>query len=107
MSDAVPAGAVHAAHAHHEELGFWRTYIFSTDHKMIGRQFLFLGLLMMILGGLLALVVRWQLAWPGTPLPGLQLLLPDTGGAIDPGQYNMAFTMHATIMIFFVIMPIL
>src|SRR4029453_2375706 len=66
-----------------------------------------LGLLMMILGGLLALVVRWQLAWPERPVPGLQLLLPDTGGAIDPGQYNMAFTMHATIMIFFVIMPIL
>ena len=74
---------------------------------MIGRQFLFLGLLMMILGGLLALVVRWQLAWPETAVPGLQLILKDTGGIIDPGQYNMAFTMHATIMIFFVIMPIL
>jgi len=43
-----------------------RTYIFSTDHKMIARQFLFMGLFMMILGGLLALIVRWQLAWPET-----------------------------------------
>jgi cytochrome c oxidase subunit 1 len=98
--------ATHAAHEHHD-LGFVRTYIFSTDHKTIGRQFLILGLLMMILGGLLALVVRWQLAWPETPVPGLKPFLPDTGGVLEPGQYNMAFTMHATIMIFFVIMPIL
>jgi cytochrome c oxidase subunit 1 len=98
--------ATHATHEHHE-LGFVRTYIFSTDHKMIGRQFLIMGLLMMILGGLLALAVRWQLAWPETPVPGLSGLLPDTGGVLEPGQYNMAFTMHATIMIFFVVMPIL
>jgi len=107
MSASSVAAHAPTAHAEHHELGFLRTYIFSTDHKMIGRQFLFLGLLMMILGGLLALIVRWQLAWPETPVPGLKVFLPDTGGAIDPGQYNMAFTMHATIMIFFVIMPVL
>ena len=107
MSASSVAAHGHTAHAEHHELGFLRTYIFSTDHKMIGRQFLFLGLLMMILGGLLALVVRWQLAWPETAVPGLQVILKDTGGIIDPAQYNMAFTMHATIMIFFVIMPIL
>ena len=94
-------------HAGHHELGFVRTYIFSTDHKMIARQFLFLGLGMMILGGLLALVIRWQLAWPETPVPGLTPFLPQTGGILEPSQYNMAFTMHATIMIFFVVMPIL
>jgi len=98
--------AMHGTHEHHD-LGFLRTYIFSTDHKTIGRQFLILGLLMMILGGLLALVVRWQLAWPETPIPGMSPFLPSTGGVLEPGQYNMAFTMHATIMIFFVIMPIL
>jgi cytochrome c oxidase subunit I len=98
--------ATHGTHEHHD-LGFLRTYVFSTDHKMIGRQFLILGLLMMILGGLLALVVRWQLAWPETPIPGMSPFLPSTGGVLEPGQYNMAFTMHATIMIFFVIMPIL
>jgi cytochrome c oxidase subunit 1 len=96
-----------AVHAEPHALGFWRTYIFSTDHKMIARQFLFLGLAMFILGGLLALVVRWQLAWPETPVPGLGWLLPETGGVLEPSQYNMAFTMHATIMIFFVVMPIL
>ncbi len=100
------AATAHATHEHHE-LGFVRTYIFSTDHKMISRQFLFLGLFMMILGGLLALVVRWQLAWPETAVPGLGGILTETGGILEPAQYNMAFTMHATIMIFFVVMPIL
>ena len=96
----------HDVHAHHE-LGFIRTYIFSTDHKMIGRQFLFLGLFMMIIGGLLALLLRWQLGWPETPVPGLGGILKETEGVIPPEVYNMLFTMHATIMIFFVIMPIL
>ena len=92
--------------AGHHELGFVRTYIFSTDHKMIARQFLFMGFFMMILGGLLALVVRWQLAWPDG---GARPRRDPQGDGRHPGaqHYNMAFTMHATIMIFFVIMPIL
>jgi cytochrome c oxidase subunit 1 len=97
----------HAATHEPHDLGFVRTYIFSTDHKMIAKQFLFMGLFMMILGGLLALLVRWQLAWPETPVPGLAGILTETQGVLEPSQYNMAFTMHATIMIFFVVMPIL
>jgi len=50
--------AIERPHLQHEELSFWRKYIFATDHKMIGRQFLFLGLFMMVLGGLLALLIR-------------------------------------------------
>ncbi|MBI3086808.1 MAG: cbb3-type cytochrome c oxidase subunit I, partial [candidate division NC10 bacterium] len=106
---AVAAATGQAVHVHHEELGFWRTYVFSTDHKMIGRQFLFLGLFMMILGGLLALMLRWQLAWPETQIPGLRWV-PEPfmyDGAMGPEFYNAVFTMHATIMIFFVVMPIL
>jgi cytochrome c oxidase subunit I len=106
MSATTATAHAHTAHEHHE-LGFVRTYIFSTDHKMIARQFLFLGLIMMVLGGLLALMVRWQLAWPETAVPGMSVFLPETGGILEPSTYNMAFTMHATIMIFFVIMPIL
>jgi cytochrome c oxidase subunit 1 len=106
MSATTATAHAHTAHEHHE-LGFVRTYIFSTDHKMIARQFLFLGLTMMVLGGLLALMVRWQLAWPETAVPGLGGILKETGGILEPSTYNMAFTMHATIMIFFVIMPIL
>ena len=103
------SAAAHAAHGHHQDLGFLRTYVFSTDHKMIGRQFLFMGLLMLIVGGLLAMMIRWQLAWPETPVPGLSSI-PEPymyGGIIPPQTYNAVFTMHATIMIFFVVMPIM
>jgi len=110
MSD---TATVHAAHgpggAAHHELGFLRTYVFSTDHKMIGRQFLFLGLFMLVIGGLLAMSMRWQLAWPETAVPGLGWV-PEPyayGGIIPPQTYNAFFTMHATIMIFFVVMPIM
>jgi cytochrome c oxidase subunit I len=109
MSDSVAATAAHAVHAHHEELGFWRTYVFSTDHKMIGRQFLFLGLFMLVIGGLLAMTMRWELAWPETAVPGLSWI-PEPyayDGIIPPQTYNAFFTMHATIMIFFVVMPIM
>jgi cytochrome c oxidase subunit I len=109
MSDTVAADAAHAAHAHHEELGFLRTYVFSTDHKMIGRQFLFLGLFMLLIGGTLAMMVRWELAWPETAVPGFSWV-PEPymyGGIIPPQTYNALFTMHATIMIFFVVMPIM
>jgi cytochrome c oxidase subunit 1 len=107
MSNPATAAITHEARAPHAELGFIRTYIFSTDHKMIARQFLLLGLFMMVIGGLLAMLIRWELAWPETPVPGLGWLLRETEGVLPPEAYNMAFTMHATLMIFFVIMPIL
>src|SRR5437762_12799268 len=107
MSATGATAHAHVGHAGHHELGFIRTDIYSTDHKMIARQCLSMGLFMMIIGGLLALVVRWELAWPETAVPGLSMILTETGGILEPSQYNMAFTMHATIMIFFVIMPIL
>jgi cytochrome c oxidase subunit I len=106
MSD---TAAAHASHGHPQELGFMRTYIFSLDHKMIGKQFLFLGLLMILVGGMLAMLVRWQLAWPETPVPGMTFI-PEPymyDGIIPPQTYNALFTMHATIMIFFVVMPIM
>src|SRR5207245_3181666 len=109
MSDTVAADAAHAVLAHHEELGFLRTYVFSTYHKMIGRQFLFLGLLMLLIGGTLAMMIRWELAWPETAVPIFNWI-PEPymyGGIIPPQTYNALFTMHATIMIFFVVMPIM
>jgi cytochrome c oxidase subunit 1 len=109
MSESAGVQAVHGAHAHHEELGFLRTYVFATDHKMIGRQFLFLGLFMLVIGGLLAMLMRWQLGWPETPVPGMRWV-PEPymfEGIIPPQTYNMLFTMHATIMIFFAVMPIM
>ena len=93
---------------HHHELGFVKKYVFSTDHKIIGIQFLFTTLLMLMLGGALALGVRWQLAytWQNVPLIG-NLLFAAQGGAMSPEFYTMLFTMHATVMIFLVIIPIL
>jgi len=102
------AAAAHG-HAEHHQGGFVSTYVFSMDHKMIGKQFLLLSLCMMIIGGILALMVRWQLAYPETPVPGMAWV-PEPylyDGIIPPETYNMLFTMHATIMVFFVIIPIL
>ncbi len=136
MSDATKAAEVHTAHEHQ---GFLRTYIFSLDHKMIGKQFLLLGLLMLWVGGGLALLLRWQLAYPEKPVPligaseqYLESGEPQSGmdqtwdewiqksddeqnwltkrmpmGIVTPAFYNSLFTMHATIMIFFVVMPVL
>src|ERR687897_83963 len=72
MSD--PAGVVphksHVAHeVHHEELGFWRKYVFSTDHKVIGIQYAVTGMLFLLFGFSLMMLMRWQLAYPGVPLP--------------------------------------
>src|SRR3990167_7425141 len=98
-------------HTHTEhKLGFWRKYIFSTDHKVIGMQFLFTTLFFFFVGGTLALLLRWQLAYPGKPMPVLGQLFPDSmmvGGIMLPEFYNSLFTMHASVMIFFAIIPIL
>jgi cytochrome c oxidase subunit 1 len=69
MAESVETAAHHADH-HHEEPGFLGKYIFPTDHKMIGMQYLFTGMLMGILGGLMAYVFRMQLAFPGMEVPG-------------------------------------
>jgi len=95
----------------HHDLGFVRTYLFSTDHKMIAKQFLFTSLLFLAIGGILAAMIRWQLGFPGQPLPfNLGAVLPDTmapGGIILPEFYNSLVTMHATFMVFFALMPLM
>src|SRR5947208_342649 len=104
MSDShSPGTAVHV----HPELSFVRKYIFSTDHKIIGIQFLFSTLIFLVIGGTLALFVRMQLGWPHAELPIFKDVFQTDGGRMAPEYYNMLFTMHATIMIFFVIIPIL
>ena len=97
------------SHAEHAHVGsFLSTYVFSKDHKIIGIQFLFSTLLWFFIGGLLALGVRWQLAYPWSDMPILgKLLFSAQGGQIAPETYTMLFTMHATVMIFLVIIPIL
>ena len=163
----------HESHDHHHEESFISKYIFSLDHKMIGKQFLIFGLVMLMVGGGLALLIRWQQAYPERPLPliGISKAYEDTGepdtfmdrwwhkkleglteaeedrmseledkenrtaaedkelagleridenagaenwltssipkGVVAPEFYNSLFTMHATIMVFFVVVPLL
>ncbi len=78
---------------------FWSRYVFSTDHKVIALQYLFTGMAMGVLGGLMAYVFRMQLAYPGESVPGF--------GVVSPGKYNSLVTLHGTIMIFWMAMPIL
>src|SRR5262249_24018933 len=55
----------HDAH----DLPFWKKYIFSTDHKVIGIQYSITGLLFLFVGFCFMMIIRWQLAYPGQPLP--------------------------------------
>jgi cytochrome c oxidase subunit 1 len=88
--------------------GFLRRFVFSIDHKVIGRQFLFLGLAFLAIGGVMAMLIRWQLARPGVPVPIVgKLLFGPAGGVISPAAYTALFTMHGTIMIFFAVTPVL
>jgi cytochrome c oxidase subunit 1 len=96
-----------AAEAH--ELSFVRKYIFSTDHKIIGIQFLLMSMVFLFVGGLLAMLIRWQQGYPDLPIPGGGVL-PETmapGGILLPEFYNSLVTMHGTFMVFFAIMPLL
>jgi len=99
----------HSTETHaHPELGFLRKYIFSEDHKIIGIQFLFSGIIFFLIGGTLALLVRMQVDFPQGTLPYIGRWFPASWGErMSPDFYAMIFSMHATIMIFFVIIPLL
>ena len=93
---------------HPDPESFLLRYVFSRDHKYIAKQFLWAGLIFLLIGGTLAMLIRWQWAYPGQPVPLLGgILFGDQGGVIGPAQYQTIFTMHGLIMIFFAITPIL
>ena len=85
--------------AEHHHQSFWSKYIFSTDHKIIGLQYMFTAMFMALIGGFMVYVFRMQLAFPGEAVPGY--------GLVSPANYNALVTNHGTIMIFWVAMPIL
>ena len=97
----------HEQHIHPEPTSFIRKYIFSTDHKVIAKQFMWAGLVFLLFGGLLAMMIRWQWAFPGSKVPVLGIFLRRSGGIITPANYQSIFTMHGLIMIFFAITPLL
>jgi cytochrome c oxidase subunit 1 len=100
MTESVGTEAAAAGGAsHREEPSFFGKYVFSTDHKMIGMQYLFTGLFMGLVGALMAYVFRMQLAFPGMEVPGY--------GLVSPAAYNSLVTLHGSIMIFWLAMPVL
>ena len=82
-----------------------RRYLFSTDHRIVGIQFLMLSMAMALCGGALMALMRMNLAWPGIKWPLLGAIFPHAmqSGIMKPEFYLAIMTMHGTIMVFFVI----
>ena len=85
--------------------GFLRRYVFSLDHKVIGKQYLDLALLSVVTGMVLSWLMRFHLGFPDTAVPGLEKLAPNAaaGGIMTPELYLSLMTMHGTLMVFFVL----
>jgi cytochrome c oxidase subunit I len=97
------------AHEEHVELGFWRKYVFSQDHKVIGIQYALTGLLFLLFGFSLMMLMRYQLAYPGSPIPVIGSWLGQAnapGGIMLPEFYNQLGAMHGTIMVFMGVVPL-
>jgi cytochrome c oxidase subunit I len=99
MSAATAHAEAHGhSHAHHDE-GFIKKYLWSTDHKIIGFQYLFTGMAMALIGGFTVYAFRMQIAFPGMPVPGF--------GRVTSNDYNSLVTTHGSVMVFWVAMPVL
>ena len=90
---------------HHHEENFFTKYLFTMDHKMIGKQFLITGMFMGIIGVMMSMLFRLEIAYPEQSFPILEFFLgkwaPD--GVMDPNIYLALVTIHGTIMVFFVL----
>src|SRR5580765_5444847 len=114
MEATTQAAHLHEAHElHHEEPGFWRKYIFSTDHKVIGIQYGLTALCFLLFGFSLVSLMRWQLAYPGKAIPLVGALLEKllgseavNAGIMQTDLYNALGAMHGTIMVFLAIVPL-
>ncbi len=95
----------HEEHDHHHDQNFFEKYIFSQDHKVIAKQFLFMGIIWAFIGGFLSVLFRLQLGWPEATFTFLEPILGGwvTNGKLDPEFYLAMVTMHGTIMVFFVL----
>src|ERR1700734_1157430 len=94
-----------AAHHHTAPTGFIRKWVFSLDHKVIGKQYYALALVSVFIGMLLSWFMRIHLAWPNWPIPLLDKLsaVGAPAGVMTPEYYLSLLTMHGTIMVFFVL----
>jgi cytochrome c oxidase subunit 1 len=96
----------HDHHDHHHEESFVSKYIFSQDHKMIGKQFLITAVFMGLVAMLLSILFRIQLAWPGESSDFLNFFLGDQWapeGVLKEDMYLGLVTIHGTIMVFFLL----
>ena len=102
---AVDINAHDDGHGHHHKETFVTKYIFSQDHKMIAKQYLITGTLMGIVGVMMSLMFRIQIAWPEEPNILFEALLGKwaPGGVMDADIYLALVTIHGTIMVFFVL----
>ena len=91
----------HGGHGHADDHGHddhhgaphgWRRWVFATNHKDIGTLYLLFAFTMLMIGGVLALLIRLELFQPG-----LQF--------VNPELFNQFTTMHGLIMVFGAIMP--
>ena len=88
---------------HHEP--FWRKYIFSVDHKVIGLQYAITAMCCLLFGFCLMLIMRWNLAYPSEVVPIVGKLLSEEG-MLTPDGYNSFGAMHGTIMVFLGVVPL-
>jgi cytochrome c oxidase subunit 1 len=96
--------AAQATH-HGPPTTFLRKYIFSVDHKVIGKQYYALGLFSVLVGMALSWIMRIHLVWPNFAIPGLGTFSPSgaPAGVVTPEYYLQLMTMHGTLMVFFVL----
>src|SRR6478736_3297440 len=92
-------------HVHHHKETFITKYIFSQDHKTIGKQFLITGIVWAIIGGLFSVLFRLQLGFPEQTFPILETFFGKwaAGGRIQPEFYYALVTIHGTVLVFFVL----
>jgi cytochrome c oxidase subunit 1 len=92
-------------HVHHHKETFISKYIFSMDHKTIGKQFLITGIVWAIIGGLFSVLFRLQLGFPEQSFPILETFFGRwaKGGVIQPEFYYALVTIHGTVLVFFVL----
>lgn len=92
-------------HEHHHHETFISKYVFSQDHKMIGKQFLITGMFWAVMGGLMSVLFRLQLGYPDATFPWLEDILGKwaKGGHITAEAYYALVTIHGTVLVFFVL----
>ena len=115
MSNSITIDGPNVAHGHHADTGhhghehheqhFIYKYIFSLDHKIIGKQFLITGIIWAIIGALFSVFFRLQLGFPNETFPIMEQFLGEwaKGGKLNPEFYYALVTMHGTILVFFVL----